>query len=616
MCAYSISKRTGRPPNLPSPNSTSPTESKATVSTGKYQFTASAKGTTSQKDCGRANIENDTNEDWIHSRPVVSQGGEQQTGGSRYPERVNMTAEHPMEQPGPSLQMSGFGEDRSRLQPCFSSLLENHSLVNSEAAGMPNFFTFSAGEEETGSSLVEQEFGAFFNSDAREQAMNFEHFSIGSDFPSAQTSPPMAMDVTMTTAPSLSNEARMDPAQSNSMGMSDSLSPSFYRPLSPSQVLDSSPSSLEAAQFLSSTSRGSSNSLDLRPNKCGTAKNESKTTSFDSSDNPSSLSNKIKEVEKKHSPGVDGRVSPSSTEAQQQRMQHLSELDMRLHSQLLNVNAESQVANFEGPELSSQFVGGILESSATFLKILKSFYPMTRSASSQERPAASVDPKCAMSRPSSRSPSDMSDSSDAAIECSSTRRPPRFENKGASNPQGPATKAVSTTIRPDNNLNAGSSNECPKPVPAPADMATTLQLLTCCIRIIHLHSILYSKSLAYLDALPAGSHQPPPIFPGIRVGGVALDGFGGFQMKLLLQISTHMLGEIEMALGLPNGYRISKKNEGVCGILENSVSVAFIEMTMRESERTTGFGVERDRTAAIRSDLAGLRLKLKGTINI
>ena len=86
-------------------------------------------------------------------------------------------------------------------------------------------------------------------------------------------------------------------------------------------------------------------------------------------------------------------------------------------------------------------------------------------------------------------------------------------------------------------------------------------------------------------------------------------------MKLLLQISTHVLGEIEMLLGLPEGYRISKKNPQSQGILETSVSVQFVEMTMRENGRI-GLGIEWDRVKSIRDKLGSLRVLLKGTINI
>ena len=55
---------------------------------------------------------------------------------------------------------------------------------------------------------------------------------------------------------------------------------------------------------------------------------------------------------------------------------------------------------------------------------------------------------------------------------------------------------------------------------------------------------------------------------------------------MILQISTHALGEIEIALGLPDGFRISRKTPGVTGVLETSVSVHFIETMMREIETT------------------------------
>lgn len=82
-----------------------------------------------------------------------------------------------------------------------------------------------------------------------------------------------------------------------------------------------------------------------------------------------------------------------------------------------------------------------------------------------------------------------------------------------------------------------------------------------------------------------------PLIPGMQIGGVLLDNFGKFQIKFLLQVSTHVLGEIKMVLGLPDGHCISKKDQQSQGILEGSVSTQFIEMTTSERGKT-GVGME------------------------
>ena len=599
-CSFSISKRTGRPPNPRSSDNASPTEPKAKLISGKTRLTASAREGPGQKDCRQDEFYNDLNDDWIRSRCVVGHGGGTQMGASQYADGMST------EETEPKLLMSTFGEESNCLQPPLNnSLLDSRHLASSEAARLPNFFAFSTAEEYS-SSFMEQDFGAYMNSELGEQMMQLDRFNIGSNFPFSQASSAMAMDFKMTTAPHVSNEGKSDPGQGKNMGMTDSLCPSICKLSNPYRVLESSPSSLEASKFFSSASRSSSRSLDSQADNRAAGKKESNPINFDSSATPPSPSHQSNEAEKKRSPGVNQCASSSSNDAQQQLMQHLSELDMRLHSELMNLNTQSQDDNSDSAALFNQFVGSTFQSSATFLNILKSFYPTAACASSAEPPLASTNPTSIIIHPNSRSPSDMSNFSDAA---------PRLTNKVDTDLQASAANAMATK-RPYNKLIRSAPSETTKSLPSNVDMATVLQLLRCYIRIIHLHSIFYSKFSAYLAALPPGPYQPPPVFPGIRVGGVPLDDFGTFQMKLLLQISTHILGEIEMALGLPDGYRISKKNAGVCGILEKSVSVAFIEMTMRESERTTGFGVESDRTASIRRDLAWLRLRLKGTINI
>ena len=252
---------------------------------------------------------------------------------------------------------------------------------------------------------------------------------------------------------------------------------------------------------------------------------------------------------------------------QRRRTQQLLELGMNLSSQL-TANEIHRHHSQESSGLEDQSVGKVLRNSIAFLNILTSFYPTTR-------PTAS----CSISTSSKEgdvSPSKISDCSDPALEAS----------------------ACEGDVKP-----------------LPADMTTIVQLLSCYIRIIHMHGILYTRIYDYLTAQPQKTSQLPPVFPGMQVDGVLLDAFGRFQVKLVLQISTHILGEIEMALGLPDGYRIGKRTTQTHGILERSVSLQFVEMAMRENSRT-GLGMEKDRVSSIKDTLASLRQLLKGAINI
>lgn len=68
----------------------------------------------------------------------------------------------------------------------------------------------------------------------------------------------------------------------------------------------------------------------------------------------------------------------------------------------------------------------------------------------------------------------------------------------------------------------------------------------------------------------------------MQVGGVSLDRFGTFQIKLLLQISLQVLGGIESALGLPEEFRVGKNKGGSTGVLVENVSGEFVKCLMNQ----------------------------------
>ena len=351
-------------------------------------------------------------------------------------------------------------------------------------------------------------------------------------------------------------------------------------------------------------------------------------------------------------PSEDTNSMPSSNEAQHRRMQEISELTMSLYSLITTVDQQQQhshSATKSAPsslanDLQDPFVGSVLKYSKAFLIILRSFHPSTS-------PSLLTRPWTQYSALGS-SDSDGSASDSASVFGNGTRTFSAHKKRPCQDSSLRGHHSVaSRSAFSSSNANDSHSR------PGSADMTTVFQLLTCYIRIIHLHSILYARILDHLlISLPSHSHnrngnksaapqqqqqrqqpkpreqQPPPLFPGMQVDGVSLDDFSIFQIKLILQINTHVLGEIEMALGLPDGFRISARIPGATGVLETSVSVQFIEATMREIETTMlasdgagdgngrtpglGFGVEMDRVSLIRENLVKLRKLLKGTINI
>ena len=291
------------------------------------------------------------------------------------------------------------------------------------------------------------------------------------------------------------------------------------------------------------------------------------------------------------------------------RMQELSELGMSLYSQVVSNEEYQQTQSSASSVPCEQFVGDMLKSSATFLKLLGSFYP---SSVSQESPSKASAWSSGDEEISPSEVSIFSDYSDVATNTSTTTATTASSDRRQTYQWRPSGSTVSL---PSLYGNVNQSREDAKP--SVTDMTTILQLLTCYIRIIHLHSIFYTQIHDCLTSRPnKRGNQLSPVFPGMQIGDLCLDGFPNFQIKLLLQISTHLLGEIEKALGLPEGYRISIRDPQSQGILEASVSVQFVEMTMRENMRTGLMGIEKDRIQSIREKLGSLRCLLKGTINI
>lgn len=276
----------------------------------------------------------------------------------------------------------------------------------------------------------------------------------------------------------------------------------------------------------------------------------------------------------------------SQSDIQHRRMQELSELAMTLYSQVVETGSREEAA--PAHNLLHDLTGKVLKSSVKFLRLLTSSY-LTKAAQSSSHPPQES------STEEDISPAEASDFR-FSPSCDTLLTTPAWER--------------STSQDCSSTLCSGMDEAKPQQV----DMTEVFSLLTCYIRILNLHSRLYSQFSDFLASSSERGANMPPIIPGIQVGGVSLDDFGRFQIKFLLQVSTHVLGEIEMALGLPDGHRISKKDRQRHGILEGSVSTQFIEMTMGERGKT-GMGMEKDKVTSIRNHIASLRQLLKGTIN-
>ena len=297
----------------------------------------------------------------------------------------------------------------------------------------------------------------------------------------------------------------------------------------------------------------------------------------------------------------------SVSEVQLQRMHELSELAMDLYAQIAANNPENcpPLSGSTTSAFQDQLVGDVLKSSNAFLTLLNSF-----SMPGTMAPSSFAPPPPPPSRNYNNSTYSSSGSSSGASPSTSG-----FDGDSFLNVDGQVQPSY------DKMIPVGSESLLRHPLPA--DMTTVLQLLVCHIRIIHLHSIMYTRILEYvLTLLPSSMATPPtlkpadfvvpPVFPHMQVGGVSLDQFGMFQIKLLLQISVHVLGEIELTLGLPEGYRVGKSGmvKGRRGILETNVSASFVECLMKERV----WRGEKEKVERVRELLESLRKVLKGAI--
>ncbi|KAI1867714.1 uncharacterized protein JN550_006855 [Neoarthrinium moseri] len=125
----------------------------------------------------------------------------------------------------------------------------------------------------------------------------------------------------------------------------------------------------------------------------------------------------------------------------------------------------------------------------------------------------------------------------------------------------------------------------------PVDKPTALQLIANYLRLLQLFILLYSRVCHYISCAGSDLRQAKPIWDDLSIGGAPLNQFADFQIKFVLQVAAKLLGEVEAALGLHEGCRVSKKPaaEG-SGILCMNVTAHFVEMCMSEVSTETEQG--------------------------
>ena len=253
----------------------------------------------------------------------------------------------------------------------------------------------------------------------------------------------------------------------------------------------------------------------------------------------------------------------SLSEVRHRRTQKLAELAVDLHAQVVNIDSDNRLhdSTVTATALRDQLVGSVLKSSITFSTLLDSFSTSTATPS----PSFTSSPTNFATFNNHDNLNSTFSDSDISASASSIEIP--VVNEAMHHPcDDPST----------------SCSDDPKASPS-IDITIILQLVICYIHIIHLHSVMYSRILDYSVAFPPHcAHHLDPVFPGMRVGGVSLDKFGMFQIKLLVQISVHVLGRIEMTLGLPERHRVGKRKNDRSGLLDSNLSGTFVDCLMKD----------------------------------
>ncbi|KAK8197689.1 uncharacterized protein BKA78DRAFT_82562 [Phyllosticta capitalensis] len=224
---------------------------------------------------------------------------------------------------------------------------------------------------------------------------------------------------------------------------------------------------------------------------------------------------------------------PLRIDAHKRFMQDLSELGIRLYAEI------HEVESF-GAAVDDKFISNVLHDSTRFLEIITSYQNVVGDNSSEE-------------------------------DCLS-----KFEFSDA---------------LPEHSIQAGTSQAGSKQSAFELDTAGIFEILTPYIRLVHLHSLMYTEFYDWLLCWPSKSALAHATFPNLSVGNQSLDFSGKFQIELFLRISLQILGEIEMRLGLPaessvcGGYRTAGAHAKVLG---SSVSPEVLKMALSILENGPG----------------------------
>lgn len=234
-------------------------------------------------------------------------------------------------------------------------------------------------------------------------------------------------------------------------------------------------------------------------------------------------------------------------------------------------------------------IGCMLQSSQEFLNILRCFAPSPSPPSSYSPSHSSMG--------SSYSDFDPDDLFSSAIKPESYSSSDSSDHRPSIHESLLLSKAPSAARQPA--CSAG---------PLRSDISATLAILTCYVCLVRIYGSIFTQIHHLLLIRPSSLAELPAILPGLQLGGFELDGQQHLQIGVLLEISMHMLDQIEMVLGLPTDGEVGRSG---CGLLEDSTSLTLLNIVINQ-EAAEGKEGDRAGVKSLRMTVKSIKGLLRG----
>ncbi|KAK4043913.1 hypothetical protein C8A01DRAFT_32011 [Parachaetomium inaequale] len=162
-------------------------------------------------------------------------------------------------------------------------------------------------------------------------------------------------------------------------------------------------------------------------------------------------------------------------------------------------------------------------------------------------------------------------------------------------PSGSSTPTLGSS-NPSSRMSSTSSLVAPaeqtQRVAYVADRPAALTLIASYRRLLDLYLLYYQAVYEYVRDTEPAWRRHQPIWKDLNVGGAPLREFGDLHIQLVIQAAARVLEDVESALGLSEGCRVSRNSAvvegdgGGNGVLGAVVTSRFVEQCIAEG--TTG----------------------------